>query len=122
QTGQGRNQRFSVRVDSADYQNANEVLHEFGLPREDHETVEELTEQKGFIPNSQEMAQMRLERALAVQLEHLLQALPGVVDVRATVQSQRGERAQPTASVVIRYVASGGKTPFSLDEIRRLAM
>lgn len=122
QSGRSGSERFSVYVAGSDYNTAAEVLHEFGLPRLESDSVEKLTEQKGFVPNSQEIARVRLDRALAAEIERMLQGLPGVIDARATVRSAiPGEQqSEPSASIVIRYLPSAGKTPFAVDDARQL--
>jgi len=110
----GRSDEYRILVAESDRGRALEVLHEFGLPREQERGLEELTRQRGFVPNSQAMNQLRLDLALARQVEELMLALPGVVDVGVVVRSHLGS---PKASVVIRYVSHSGRVPFSREEI-----
>ena len=96
--------------------------HEYGLPREAEQDLETLTRQKGFVPNPKGISDLRLDMALASQLEKLISGMPGVVDVSAVVRSHLGTEAEssPSASVVVRYVSSSGKLPVSNKEIEKL--
>lgn len=123
----GRERQFRILVDSSDYLRALEVLHEYGLPRNQEESIEALTRSKGFLPDSPEMAAMRRDHALGLEVERLLEALPGVVEAKVVIRSvQRfgflGQEKDSgsTASVVIRYSARGGSVPFSVDDVKQI--
>lgn len=119
--------KYSVVVAARDYVRAAEVLHEYGLPRDSTPSLEILTKQTGFIPSTQDMAAMRLSLAQSAQVEHLLRALPGVLDVRVAIRSINkktlvdfGESTDVGASVVIRYASQSDKLPFLVEDVKRI--
>lgn len=121
-----RSAGYSVLVSAGDKQRATEVLHRYGFPREPEESVEELTRQHGFVPNPAQLNQVRLDRALAAEIERLLVALGGIIDARVVVRSNLaesdgdGQPGQAKASVVVRYMSSAGKQPFSDEQLRQM--
>ncbi len=128
--GSGKAATYSVKVNRSELGRSFEVLHEYRLPRTDEESFETLTGGDDLIPNVAAMAQLRLDRALALELEHGLALLPGIADVRVVLRSHLvagavpslptdGKPVTPTASVFIRYVARSGNQPFSVDDIRQ---
>lgn len=118
----GRGERYSISVAPADYPKAMQVLHDFQLPSRDEETLEELTAPKGFVPNSREVAGLRLDHALALEVERLISALPGVSDARVVIRSNLIAEGVTgaKASVVVRYLSPSGTMPFSLEEVKKL--
>ena len=120
----GRGERYIVKVGSADYGRAMQVLHDFQLPSRDEETLEELTAPKGFVPNSRELSGLRLDHALALEVERLLSALPGVAEARVVVRSNLVSQdvASAKASVVIRYLSPSGTVPFGIEEVKKIVV
>lgn len=119
----GSSSLYTIYVSAGDKQQATELLHRFGFPREDAESVEELTRQHGFVPNPAQLNDVRLDRALAAELERLIGAVNGVVDARAIVRSnlfsaEKGD--SPKASVVVRYISSAGKQPFTNSQVQEM--
>jgi len=110
----GREARYDVFVASSDYNQALEILHEYNLPHEVSPSLSEVTKQRGFVPNSPEIMELRLDHALAIEAERLIAGLAGVVDAKVVIRSQlgsgrtwRGDQPEvvnvPQASVVIRF-------------------
>jgi type III secretory pathway lipoprotein EscJ len=126
----GRIQKFRLLVHPKDYYRALEIIHEYGLPAKREADLAELTRQDGFVPNSQEMENVRLSIALAAQVERLISALPGVIDVRAFVDTgsrkgsmlvrDRQETRLAGASIVIRYTSKDRQAMFSIDDVKHL--
>ena len=122
----GRDERYSIYVSQSDYPRALQVLHEYRLPGDRLQSIEELTEPKGFVPNGRELTNVRLDYALSLSIERLLSALPGVVEVRAVIRSNllsgidQTSSGNPSASVVIRYQSPSGVLPFSLEEAKEI--
>lgn len=118
----GREEKYSVTVSRSDRMSAMRVLDEYHLPRKSDETFESLTTGDAFVPNLREIAQLRFDRALSVEVERALAAFDGVVEARAVIRSQllldSGKSSSPSASVVIRYTSKSGTQPFSSDEIK----
>ncbi|MCB0345646.1 MAG: hypothetical protein KDD66_11050 [Bdellovibrionales bacterium] len=119
----GSESKYTIYVSNGDKQQATDVLHRYGFPREVEESVESLTRQHGFVPNPAQLNEVRLDRALAAELERLLGAVSGVVDAKVIVRSNLatdGDESKPRASVVVRYVSSAGKQPFTDDQVREM--
>ncbi len=116
----GRGERYSVTVAPADYSRAMQVLHDFQLPSKDEETLEELTAPKGFVPNSREVSGLRLDHALALEVERLIAGLPGVSDARVVIRSNLAVEGSAKASVVVRFLSPSGATPFDIDSVKKL--
>lgn len=124
--GGGKSPLYSIRVSHADVPRALEVLHEYKLPRTAEDSFETLTGSDDLVPNIPAVSQLRLDRALALDIERALALFPGVTDVRVVVRShfaaptaQNGTGEGPSAAVFLRYIARSGNLPFSLEEVRK---
>ncbi len=99
--------RYVVQVDKAARSQALTILWEKGYPKESEKTFEELVAPHGLIPNSRAEESLRLDRAMAIELEDMLRAHPGVASARAIVRlnyirdSQEAKLASPSVSVVV---------------------
>ncbi len=78
--------KYTVEVRRADYSQAVTILNERKLPGEARATFAELVMPSGLLPNSREMDSLRLDRALATELEDLLSTHADVFKVRAVVR------------------------------------
>ena len=118
-TSVGKKHQYKISVAEHSSIRALEVLHELGYPRKNDLSFEELTRQKGFVPNSSELNQLRTDRAYALEAERLLRALPGVVDARAVIRthSLKDSKSQPRASIVIRFVNERDVSPVSQEQV-----
>lgn len=83
----GARAKFFVTVDKRDYLAAVTILHERGLPAPEEASFSETISNKGFLPNSREIEALRIDRALAAELEELVKSHPGVAGARAVVRS-----------------------------------
>lgn len=102
QRDSGGRARFSVSVDGEDYVTALAVLQEKGLPKVAKSTFLELTEAKGFLPPSREIEAIRLDYALALNIEETLLNLPEVVGAQVLLrQAAVGKGEEPSVSVVL---------------------
>jgi type III secretion system YscJ/HrcJ family lipoprotein len=121
----GRGERYSISVEPSQFAAALELILELGLPSEPDKSFEELTRQRGFAPNSPALSRLRLDYALAAELERMLRELPGVIEARVLVRSPSSElfgdsKTKPSASVLIRYTASSNNLPFDEGQVRQL--
>ncbi len=93
---------YDVEVKKSYYTRAVDLLHSKGLPAKAQERFSDLIAQKGIIPDSREVEALRLDHALGVQLQEMLDNLPGVLSSRAIVRVNflRGD-SEPGASVVL---------------------
>ena len=73
--GTGARARFIVQVPSNHYSEAVSILHYEGLPKLEEPSVNELLSPKGFLPNSRELESMRIDRAIATELENMLKTI-----------------------------------------------
>ncbi len=84
QTGAGSN--YTVTVKERHYAAAIDLMNDHDLPGKPKENFADLVRQKGLMPNSRDMEQLRLDHALAVQLEEVIARLPEVLEVKAIVR------------------------------------
>ncbi|MCB0322880.1 MAG: hypothetical protein KDD69_04880 [Bdellovibrionales bacterium] len=125
----GRSERYRILVASPDEAQALALLHEFRLPRESGEVIDEFTKQQGFTPNTPQMESLRLDYALGLRIERLLSSLPGVVEVKALVRANlqtssfdSGPQEAPGASIVIRFVSPTNEPSFSLKDVQQMVL
>ena len=116
QVGSGRSVTYRVLVSPVESSKALEVLHEYGLPRTIDDSLEEITRPRGFVPNTPQLAQLRLDHALELRVERALLSLPGVVEARVVVQSDTktnvlgSTSSERGVSVVIRFISSEARS------------
>ncbi len=99
--GRGARSGYGVEVSAADYSLSVSILHALGLPRDATSTFKELTEQRGFLPNTREIESARLDYALGSEIEEKLRVLNGVESVSVIVRSSLIKQGEPSASVII---------------------
>lgn len=114
--------KYSVEVRRADYSQAVTILHERKLPGETRATFAELVMPSGLLPNSREMDSLRLDRALATELEDLLATHADVFKVRAVVRMHfLRDGLEPGVSLVIQErVGRGVSQKEILDVVSRI--
>ena len=102
--GRGANVRYSLSVRAAQLAEAVSVLSVHDIPAErEPESFADLTAQRGLVPNSREVEALRLDHALALQIEALIANLPGVRSVSALVRSNiLNARQIPQASITMK--------------------
>lgn len=102
QKGSGGGARYSVEVDAEYYTRAISLLHRHGLPGEVKRSFNELVAPQGLIPNSREMESLRLDHALATEIEEAVSNHPGVASVRVIVRASfLKDKSEPAVSAVI---------------------
>lgn len=129
----GRQERFQLLVPKAFANKAMQMLYEYNIPRRETAQLEEMLNKQGFIPLSPELNSLKYAHAINLLVERQLLAFSGVVSVRANVRvvdrktsgrvrlnSSALDESGASASVVIRYVASGAELPFDVDVFRRV--
>lgn len=108
--------KYSVEVKRAQYAQAVALLQLNSLPAPEEPSFSDLIAQKGILPNSREIEALRLDRAMAAELEEALQAHPSVAAVKVIVrQNSLAEKPEPGVSAVIRLKPG---TEINLDSIR----
>lgn len=94
--------KYSVEVKRSYYSQAVSLLHDKGLPGERKSSFNELISQNGLIPNSREMDALKLDHALATEVEEMMQNHPGIASVRAIVRLNFLKNNQePAVSLIV---------------------
>ncbi|MCB0318035.1 MAG: hypothetical protein KDD56_04705 [Bdellovibrionales bacterium] len=116
--GSGSRAKYSVAVRGVQYHQAVQILEEESLPKDKKLSFYDLVEPKGLMPNSKEMEDLRLDRAIAVELEEVISAYSGVksVDVLLRLNFRSSEQL-PTASIVLKLNKSNA---VNTEELLRL--
>ncbi len=97
----GSKGRYSVVVRESDFPGAAAVLSRLGLPADKRPSFQELTGGNGIIPPSREVEALRLDRAIASELEDIFRARRDVASVSVIVRMHSREtNEQPTVTVV----------------------
>ena len=119
--------KYKIQVDDVNYKNALEILYEYGLPRKSDDSLDNILKNKRFIPSSPDEINFKVDHLLGMQIERLLNVLPGVIEVRAVVRSKSYKKAKnidskikPSASIVIRYSSDNEKPLFDLKEVNKI--
>lgn len=114
----GGKARYTVEVKRSYYSQAVSLLHEKGLPGERKPTFSEMIAPSGIIPNSREMDALKLDHALATEVEEMLQNHPGIASVRAIVRLNFLRDAQaPAVSVIAQERSSGSVSAETLTPL-----
>jgi type III secretion protein J len=97
----GSRGRFTVTVKKDKYAQAVALINEKGLPAEPELSFAELVAPQGLLPSSREVEALRLDHAMAAEVEELLQAHPAIASARVVVRmSMVKEVSQASVSVV----------------------
>lgn len=103
--GRGGRARYTVSVESGVYSQAVAILHERGLLEEPEIGFRELVAQQGLIPSSRKIEALRLDHAIALELEETLRSLPGIEEAKVLVRLHSVDRDQsPGVSVVVQHL------------------
>jgi type III secretion protein J len=123
--GEGKEARFVISVPKADVATAAELLREHSLPRPRADGLSIFKMTKGMIPTQTEERAMFIE-ALGGEVSNALNRIPGVLEAKTIVMipenndlTQPEKKPAPTASVLIKYMASvDGKAPVSIEDVQ----
>jgi type III secretory pathway lipoprotein EscJ len=83
----GRN-TFAVTVDNNQYHQAMSILQSKSLPKVAELSFDDLVSQRSILHNSRDIDALRLDKALALELQDTLKAFPAVVDVKVIVRNK----------------------------------
>lgn len=115
----GAKAHYSVSVESQSFGEAASVLTRLGLPTEKKASFEEMTATNGIIPSSREVEALRIDRAVASEVEHLIQAHGDIGLVSVVVRHHSlGGQAAPSISIVAQRQR---KTSLGEAELRAIA-
>lgn len=82
-TGRGK---YRVIVKRSSYSSALTLMHERGLPSEPRASFRDMIASRGLVPDSREVEALRLDRALAAEIEETIQNDPAVTAARVIVR------------------------------------
>lgn len=99
--GRGSKGRYSVQVASGDFGGAVALLTKLGLPAERGASFHDLMAPSGILPPSQDVENLRMDRAIASEVEELLLGHGAVSTVSVIVRSHAIPfSAEPSVSIV----------------------
>lgn len=99
--GRGSRGRYSVSVPSASFGEAAALLSRLGLPADKKASFEEMTAVSGIIPSSREVEALRIDRAIAAEIEDMLKTRGDLRAVSVVVRYRSVEgRGEPSISLV----------------------
>lgn len=109
---------FSVTVSDEDYPRAATLLGQLGLPGEHQPTFEQMTASSGILPTSRSVDDVRLDRALAAELEGALSRLATVLDAGVVVRKHSARTSKEASVTVILKVSSDSN--LSIERCKKL--
>jgi type III secretory pathway lipoprotein EscJ len=119
----GGRSRYSVTVHEGDFPNAAAVLSRLGLPADKRPSFQELTGGNGILPPSREVEALRLDRAIASELEDIFRVRSDVSSVSVLVRMHSREPAErPTVTVITQSPDSASLNVAEIREIARRAV
>ena len=81
-----RTSSYSISVKPEDFGMATQILENYNLPRVQDSSFNDITEQKGFIPQQPEFLYLRLDRVLANEIDNQIYTLPEVISAKSIVR------------------------------------
>lgn len=99
--------KYSVEVNSSFYTQAKTILVEKSLPRGDKTSFVDMVEARGLLPNSREIEALRLDHAMAIELEEALNAHSDIAGAKVVIRSHESEGANERAVSVILQEKNG---------------
>jgi type III secretory pathway lipoprotein EscJ len=110
--------RYRVEVKSDFYAASVSILESRGLPGKPKVTFDELISQRGFIPDSREIEALRVDHAIAVQIEEALENHPGIASSKVIVRSRSiDEDGKPAVSAVLQFKQKQKPTKEEVQQI-----
>ncbi len=104
--------KYRVGVKRGNYSEAVSIVHELKLPSEPRTSFAELIAPRGLMPDPREVEALRLDRAIAAEVEEALQSDPSVASVRVVVRlnsvlSANSENSNGTGAAVLLRLRDG---------------
>lgn len=116
--GRGAKGRYSVQVASSSFGESVSLLSKLGLPGEKRASFSELMAPHGLLPSSQEVEDLRLDRAMASEVEDLLEGHPAVALASVVVRSHSLPGGGiPSVSIVIQKKRGVDVSPQQIREV-----
>jgi len=107
--------RFTIAVHAEQFGNAVNVLHAARLPRESSLTLQELLGGGGFLPPSLEVEKRRLDHAVSLELQELIEEIPAVESCQVIVRG--GEDASSGSQAVSVVIRKAKNSDISIHQI-----
>jgi type III secretory pathway lipoprotein EscJ len=114
--GRGARARYSVQVASGDFGGAAALLTKLGLPAERGASFADLMAPSGILPPSQDVENLRMDRAVASEVEELLLGHGAVSSVSAVVRSHAIPMGTEPSVSIVAQVKKG--SVFDQDKLR----
>ena len=106
----GGKARFAVEVRRGYYAQALSLLAAKGYPRDPQPSFADIVAEKGLLPSSSEMEALRIDHALALEIEELIRNRAEVSDAKVVVRSRFvRDIAVPSVAAMVQ-VAKAGKS------------
>jgi type III secretory pathway lipoprotein EscJ len=105
--GRGSKGRYSVSVSSGDFGSAVALLTKFNLPVDRGASFEDLMAPSGLLPASADVENLRMDRAVAAEVEQLLLGLDGVSAASVVVRSHSVSRGAPPSVSIVAQTEDG---------------
>lgn len=115
----GGKPKYDVEVNKSFYTQAKTILVEKSLPNADRQSFSEIIEARGLLPNSREMEALRLDHALALELEETLNSHPSIVNAKVIVRSHSVPDASGRAASIV--IKERGDRSVSREEVQSVA-
>ena len=91
-----------VKVDRDDYEEAASILTQKGLPKDKGSTFADVISHHGILPDSKRMEDLRLDKALALEIEESLSKMNEFSNVSVVVRKEYlGNLSNPLVSVLL---------------------
>lgn len=108
-----------ISVDKSDYEEAASILTQKGLPREKGTSFSEVISHHGILPDSKRMEDLRLDKALALELEENLSKLNGLSSVSVIVRKESlKDKTKPLVSILL--IKKTGTTDLDYEGIVKI--
>ena len=105
--GRGSKGRYSVIVSSGDFGSAVALLTKFNLPLDRGASFEDLMAPSGILPASADVENLRMDRAIAAEVEQLLLGLDGISAASVVVRSHSVSRGAPASVSIVAQTENG---------------
>lgn len=116
--GRGSKARYTVSVASSKFGESVSLLFKLGLPGEKKASFAELMAPSGILPSSQGVEDLRLDRAIASEVEELLEGHNGVSSANVVVRSHSiNSGAESSVSIVILKKKGGGLVESDIRQV-----
>ena len=112
--------KFSVYVSRHHRLAAISIINKQDLLPKPETDFNELTKAKGFLPNSRALENIRLDRALALEIQEVLQNHPQIEKVNVIVRVNYLEKNQDFA--VSALIVTKDKSSFDIESIREIIL